>query len=55
MRNMMAWGSNFAMQNIFEVYFVFYGRHFRLPFPLFCSAALHKKSSTQVGLRFEIV
>ncbi len=28
-----------------------WGSFFRLPFPLFCSAALHKKSSTQAGLQ----
>ena len=27
------------------------GSFIRAPFPLFCSASLHKKSSTQLGLR----
>ena len=31
------------------ILWVFLGAHFRLPFPLFYSAPLHKKSSTQVG------
>lgn len=29
--------------------FFYLGGCFRLPFPLFCCAALHKKSSTQAG------
>lgn len=39
----------FLLMFLFHIFL--FGQLFRLPFPLFCFATLHKKSSIQVGLR----